>query len=339
MSEEQILVREFQAEFAQVGDGRTVDVRVVPYNTPTEVSDFGGPTYRESWKPGVFDHQAKAANRVWLSFEHEQGLRGVIGHGVELVSREDGFYGSFRVLDGSDGDKALQMLDKKLLPGVSLEAIPHRSEKTPDGIVERIKATLKAVSLVRFPAFKEAQVLAVREGELPDEPDPAELTPDEPVPDPEPEGEPVPAARQFTHEEVEAVAASLERRSRVDELLERVGYEPIVKRALERLGCAFHRRAVPALLSHRPWWRCAAKDPLFSAGARAEWRRKRQRARRGCGAAQPVDRRDGCSKGSGSTQTQALLQPGFDATAAFGDGNGRPRLVSSPKKAHPVCVR
>jgi HK97 family phage prohead protease len=243
MSEEQILVREFQAEFAQVGDGRTVDVRVVPYNTPTEVSDFGGPTYRESWKPGVFDHQAKAANRVWLSFEHEQGLRGVIGHGVELVSREDGFYGSFRVLDGSDGDKALQMLDKKLLPGVSLEAIPHRSEKTPDGIVERIKATLKAVSLVRFPAFKEAQVLAVREGELPDEPDPAELTPDEPVPDPEPEGEPVPAARQFTHEEVEAVAASLERRSRVDELLERVGYEPIVKRAV----------------THKPWNGSAAR--------------------------------------------------------------------------------
>lgn len=238
MSEETILVREFQAEFAQVGDGRTVDVRVVPYNTPTEVSDFGGPTYRESWKPGVFDHQRNAANRVWLSFEHEQGLRGVIGHGVELASREDGFYGSFRVLDGSDGDKALQMVNKKLLPGVSLEAIPHRSEKTPDGIVERIRATLKAVSLVRFPAFKGAQVLAVREGEAPDESDHVEPVPEDTATHQEPEVEPdledESSLRQFTHEEVEAVTASIERKSRVDELLERVGYEPIIKRAVTR---------------------------------------------------------------------------------------------------------
>lgn len=198
----ELLVREFPLEAATVGDGRTVDVRVVPW-TESEVSD-GGPTYRERWERGVFDHQTTAAHRVWLSFEHEQGLRGVVGHGIELVSRDDGFHGSFRVLDGADGDKALQMVNKGLLPGVSLEAIPHRSEKR-DGVVVRLKATLRAVSLVRFPAFKGAEVLAVRE-QPPDEP-----APDEPSPEPEPE------------EPSEAALA-----------LERIGFEPLIVRAVTR---------------------------------------------------------------------------------------------------------
>ena len=68
---------------APVGEGRTVDARIVPYNTPADVSD-GGPVYREEWADGCFDDQLVAGHRlrVLLNFEHEAGIGGVIGKGV-----------------------------------------------------------------------------------------------------------------------------------------------------------------------------------------------------------------------------------------------------------------
>jgi len=182
-------------------------VRIVPFNTPTQVSDFGGPAYTETWLPGAFEKQTKAANRVWLNFEHEAGLGGIVGHGVELVERDDALYGTFRAHENADGDKALQLVNEGLLPGVSLEAIPLRSQQR-NGIVERVRARLDKVSLCRFPAFDQARVLAVREGE-----------PEEPAPEPEPEPEPVPAFHRNTD---------------VDEMLSRIGYAPLASQAVTR---------------------------------------------------------------------------------------------------------
>ena len=62
-------------------DGRTVDVRIVPYGRTARVSD-GGPLYEEQWMPGVFAHQVNAANRVLANFEHQSGIGGVVGHEV-----------------------------------------------------------------------------------------------------------------------------------------------------------------------------------------------------------------------------------------------------------------
>jgi HK97 family phage prohead protease len=187
---------------------------------------------------------------VWLNFEHQPGLQGVVGHGEELDSRPDGLYGTFRMHDDADGNKALGMVREGLLTGISLEAFSIRHRRTAEGVVERVRGHLDKVSLCRLSkaAFEGAQVLAVRETPSDDEPEPddqesasepAELTdadqvPAEPVSD-ESAPEPVLAEssqRQFTNEEVEVIAASLERKSRVDELLERVGYEPILKRTV-----------------------------------------------------------------------------------------------------------
>ena len=225
------LVREYAVDASVVGDGRTVDLRIVPYNTPTEVRDFGGPIYTETWLPGAFEKQTRAANRVWLNFEHEDGLRGVVGHGVDLVERSDALYGSFRVLNGSDGDKALDMVNEGLLPGVSLEAIPLKSRRTPEGIVERVKARLDKVSLCRFPAFAQAQVLAVREGEPePDEPAP------EPPPDGNPPSDPERLSPQVVRDELaaEELAKNPPEFSDAELALQRIGYEPILKRAITR---------------------------------------------------------------------------------------------------------
>jgi HK97 family phage prohead protease len=241
-------------------DGRTIEARVIPYNTPAKVVDSPanggtGIPYIERWLPGAFDRQTNAANRVevWLNIEHEDGFRGVIGHGTALREAPDALYGTFRVAPGPDGDKALHLVNEGVLTGLSVEAIPSASRRSPEGIVERVKARLDKVALCRagITAFKEAQVLAVREAPedepasisgtpiLTTEPAPDELTP---APEPEPEGEPVPAMRQFTHEEVQEVAASLERATFVDELLGRVGYE-VIKRAV----------------THKPWDGSAAR--------------------------------------------------------------------------------
>lgn len=224
------LVREYPVDAAVIGDGRTVDMRIVPYNTPTKVRDFGGPAYTETWLPGAFEKQTRAANRVWLNFEHEDGLRGVVGHGVELVERSDALYGSFRVLNGADGDKALDMVEQGLLPGVSLEAIPIRSQRRPDGIVERVKARLDKVALCRFPAYAQAQVLAVREGE----PEPDEPVPDEPpAPDPDID-EPQSVSPQVVRDEMaaEELAKNPPEFSDAELALQRVGYEPLLLRAV-----------------------------------------------------------------------------------------------------------
>lgn len=161
------LRRTFHADLV-AGDGRTVDVRIVPYGQTAQVSD-GGPTYTEEWLPGVFAHQLNAANRVLANFEHEQGIGGVVGHGLQLREAADGFHGSFRLHPTSDGDKVLMLVNEGVLDGVSLEAFPVKTVRTVGGVMQRVKANLRAVALCRTPAFADAKVLAVREEVVIDE--------------------------------------------------------------------------------------------------------------------------------------------------------------------------
>jgi HK97 family phage prohead protease len=167
-----MIVREFPME-VEVGDGRTIDARIVPYNTVARVSDDGVTAYDEMFLPGSFERQLKAPGsvKVFLNVEHEPGFRGVIGHGRELVDREDGLHGTFKVMENADGDKALELVREGLLNGISLEAKAMRS-RTINGVVERVRTHLDKVSLCRFPAYKDAGVLAVRTEPLTIEPAP-----------------------------------------------------------------------------------------------------------------------------------------------------------------------
>ncbi len=171
------LVRE--VTFAVEGDGRTIEARIVPYNAPTEVVDHPrnggtGIPYVERWLPGAFSRQQKAADKVLLNFEHEQGLRGVVGHGVALREAPDALYGTFRVHPGTDGDKALHMVNEGVLTGLSIEAMPVKTMRSKEGFVDRVKAKLDNVALVRRGAYADALVLAVREAPPDDDPPPPE---------------------------------------------------------------------------------------------------------------------------------------------------------------------
>lgn len=155
--------RTFEAASVEV-EGRTVDVRVVPFGEVATVADPPKRIpYREQWMPGVFDHQLNAANRVHANYEHEPGIRGVVGHGLALRSEVDGYHASFKIHDTNSGATALELLRDGALPGVSLEAELVKSVRTAAGVVQRVKANLKGIAFCRTPAFAGAQVLAVRQ--------------------------------------------------------------------------------------------------------------------------------------------------------------------------------
>jgi HK97 family phage prohead protease len=156
------LVRTFEAVAIEV-EGRTVDVRVVPFGEVARVADppdFS--PYDEEWMPGVFDHQLNAANRLHANYEHERGITNVVGHGLALRSEDDGYHASFKIHETNAGATALELIRDGALPGVSLEAHPAKSVRTAAGVVQRVKAHLRGIAFCRQGAFAGAQVLAVR---------------------------------------------------------------------------------------------------------------------------------------------------------------------------------
>ncbi len=170
---DQTIRRTFAATL-EPGDGRTVDCRIIPYGEQIEHNDgLGGlpvgMPYKEEWMAGAFAGQERAANRVLANVEHEQGLAGVVGHGVMLREQPDGFYGSFRIHDDPAGDKALLMINEGILTTVSLEARARKTVRTRDGVIRRVKAHLRGVAFARFGAYDGAAILAVRAPAIEDE--------------------------------------------------------------------------------------------------------------------------------------------------------------------------
>ncbi len=165
-----LLCRAFSAEMT-AGDGRTLDVRIVPYGVPAEVSDDGRTRYREMWMPGAFADQVRGAqagraSHIHVNFRHGQTFGDIIGHGVSLVERDDAFYGSFRILEGQDGDKALELVRANALSKVSLEAFAKKTIRSAEGIVQRVKGHLVNIALCPQGSYDEAAVLAIREEQL-----------------------------------------------------------------------------------------------------------------------------------------------------------------------------
>lgn len=162
-AERPFLVREFVATAVEV-EGRTVDVRVVPFGEVARVAD--PPDFRpydEEWLPGVFDHQINAANRIHAKYGHSESIHNVVGHGVSLRQESDGYHASFKIHATPGGDTSLELIREGALPAVSLEARPVRSVRSSGGVVQRIKAHLRGLAFCQQGAFAGAQVLAVRE--------------------------------------------------------------------------------------------------------------------------------------------------------------------------------
>ncbi len=169
-----ILVRSFGVH-TEMADDRTIDVRVVPFNEVAVVADPPDfKQYKEQFMPRVFDRQERAANRILLrvGFGHDgldangyrkPGFSGVVGHGMELLNRDDGYLARFKMHPGAEADTARELVRDDVLTGVSAEFVPIKDRRTGDGILQRVKAHLDSVLLTYKPAYTKAQVLAMRE--------------------------------------------------------------------------------------------------------------------------------------------------------------------------------
>jgi HK97 family phage prohead protease len=165
-----VAVRRLETAIA-VGDGRTVSLRIAPFREHAVSADgLGGlpkgQPYKEELMPGLYDRQLKAANRVLLNFEHQQGIAGIVGHGVALRMEDDGYHGDFRVHETPDGDKALLLAEEGILQGASVESYWLKSIRSASGVVQRVKAHLEAVALCREGAYPSAVLTAIRSDEI-----------------------------------------------------------------------------------------------------------------------------------------------------------------------------
>jgi HK97 family phage prohead protease len=160
-----VIQRSFSSEF-EVGDGRTVIGRCVPYNVPALVRDGGGPLYREMFLPRAFQAMSRAPDRlkrITLDFRHGRALTDLVGKCVELNEADDALYAHFEMFDDADGNKALSLVRDGVLTGMSVEADAIKSTRGQDGIVRRSKARLIGVALVREGSYVDAEVVAIRE--------------------------------------------------------------------------------------------------------------------------------------------------------------------------------
>lgn len=162
--ERAVLIREFAVADMSV-EGRTVDVRVVPFGEVARVADppMYEP-YQEEWLPGVFDHQLNAASRIHAKYGHSNSVLDVVGHGISLRTEPgDGYHVSTKIHQTPQGDTVLELLHDGALPCVSLEAMPVRNRPGRNGVIQRVKADLKGFAFCRQGAFAGARVLAIRE--------------------------------------------------------------------------------------------------------------------------------------------------------------------------------
>ncbi len=168
----EVLVRTFAVE-SQALDGRTLTVRVVPFDevaTVADPPDFR--PYQEQFVPGVFERQMNAAHRVRLRTDHasidasgarKSGVVGVVGRGVSLRESSGGVEAEFRFLNTPEADTALELVKDGGYDGVSAEFAPIRNTRTKDGVMQRVKAHLDSVALAVGPAYSKAEILALRE--------------------------------------------------------------------------------------------------------------------------------------------------------------------------------
>jgi HK97 family phage prohead protease len=157
-----------QAALEVDGDGRTLTGYAVPYGVPAEVDDGDGP-YLEAFDRGAFRHVVKAPRVVELRYPHGRDLDGWVGKTLELVERDRGLWGRWR-LDDPDEHPAAALVGYKVrdgqLPGLSVSFTPGATrELRRDGRLVRVRQTVKVlhhVALVPDPAYAPVEPLAVR---------------------------------------------------------------------------------------------------------------------------------------------------------------------------------
>lgn len=160
------LHRYVEAEI-EARDGREVFGRIVPYGVaarvgadPPDLPFAITRPYVEMFEGGYLRKASRAPDRIAFTYEHDtSSLATQLGFGTELREESDGAYGAFRVFKTVDGDKALELVDAKILKSFSVGFIPLNAPRIrDDGTIVRTRIRLDEVALCRVGAYSGAEV-------------------------------------------------------------------------------------------------------------------------------------------------------------------------------------
>lgn len=163
MSDRMILERSFPQGLAMT-DGRTVEGRCVPYGVVADIWSPEEGHYKEVFDHGAFERVVRAPQRVIFRISHSADYANMVGYGTDLEERDDGLYGSFRLLE-ADAPKAKELISASYR-GLSVGFLPLNSKRVGD-VLHRVKAHLDHVAAVveGTAAYSDAVILAMRQKE------------------------------------------------------------------------------------------------------------------------------------------------------------------------------
>ena len=140
---------------------RTIELIVIPYDTPTLVG-YQGRMVHETINRGAFDGIERRANRVRVNREHERMQ--TIGRAVKFhPSRQEGLVSEVKIAKTPLGDETLELAaDGCLDASAGFAPMPGGIQWQERSAYRISKAWLGHIALTSEPAYEGARVLAVR---------------------------------------------------------------------------------------------------------------------------------------------------------------------------------
>jgi HK97 family phage prohead protease len=146
---------------------RLIDLIAVPWDQEAEVP-WRGEMWREVFRRGAFDGLSDHAGRVLVTREHTEDQRGdVVGKLVYVDPQFNaGLFARAKIANTNLGDETLALAEEDMVA----PSVGYRIKERDDirlnhrlRMREVLRAFLDHLSLVGYPAFAGAHVLAVRE--------------------------------------------------------------------------------------------------------------------------------------------------------------------------------
>jgi HK97 family phage prohead protease len=142
---------------------RIIELLAVPWNQPAEVF-WRGDIWTEVFVPGAFDGIETRSDSIRVNREHVKG--NTIGKITDFDPHHTlGLFARVKVVKGPKGDEVLDLAEDDMIS----PSVGYRAQKPSDVRLDKqlrhravLNAFLDHLGMVEDPAFKGAQVLAVR---------------------------------------------------------------------------------------------------------------------------------------------------------------------------------
>lgn len=145
-------------------DKRTVAGIAVPFDQIADVFDVARGRYQEEFVRGAFARTIAERGPAKVKFLAQHDSRAMpLGRATLLREDTHGLYAEFRVSQTRDGDEALELILDGALDSLSIGFTPIAEDtRSKRGVIRRTEVRLNEVSVVSWPSYEGAQILAVR---------------------------------------------------------------------------------------------------------------------------------------------------------------------------------